>query len=71
MLLAAHVRTNHIHVVVEADLRPERVMNDLKPYASRYLNQLGLDEPARKSWWLWKPVGRRSVHTVAPQQSVE
>jgi REP element-mobilizing transposase RayT len=61
-LLAAHVRTNHVHLVVETGARPERIMNDLKSYASRYLNQLGLDEPARKRWarhgstrWLWKP----------------
>ena len=25
-LVAAHVRTNHVHVVVEAEVRPERVM---------------------------------------------
>jgi hypothetical protein len=37
-------------------------MNDVKSYASRCLNQVGLDEPARKRWarhgstrWLWKP----------------
>ena len=61
-LMAAHVRTNHVHVVVEAEARPERIMNDLKSYASRYLNQLRLDEPSRKRWarhgstrWLWKP----------------
>ena len=60
-LLAAHVRTNHIHMVVETEARPERVMNDVKSYASRCLNQVGLDEPARKRWarhgstrWLWK-----------------
>jgi len=58
-LLAAHVRTNHVHLVVEA--RPERIMNDLKPLASRCLNDRGLDEPGRKRWarhgstrWLWK-----------------
>jgi len=61
-LLAAHVRTNHVHVVIEAEDRPERIMNDLKSYASRYLNQLLLDGTARKRWarhgstrWLWKP----------------
>src|SRR5258708_31882079 len=60
-LLAAHVRTNHVHVVVDADVRPERIMNDLKSYASRYLNQSGLDDPTRKRWarhgstrWLWE-----------------
>ena len=59
-LLAAHVRTNHVHLVVEGEARPERIMNDLKSYASRCLNQTGLDEPARQRWarhgstrWLW------------------
>ncbi|MGH9611260.1 MAG: transposase, partial [Bryobacteraceae bacterium] len=60
-LLAAHVRTNHVHVVVAAEVRPERIMNDLKSYASRLLNKMGLEESARKRWarhgstrWLWK-----------------
>ena len=44
-LLAAHVRTNHVHIVREADAHPARVMNDLKSYASRCLNRIGLDEP--------------------------
>ena len=55
------MRTNHVHLVVEAEARPERVMNDLKSFASRWLNDCGLDEPARKRWarhgstrWLWK-----------------
>ena len=43
-LLAAQVRTNHVPIVVEAEARPERVMNDLKSYASRCLNRRGLDE---------------------------
>jgi REP element-mobilizing transposase RayT len=61
-LLAAHVRSNHVHIVVQGDARPERIMNDLKSYASRCLNALGLDEPHRKRWarhgstrWLWNP----------------
>jgi hypothetical protein len=61
VLLAAHVRTNHVHLVVEADTTPERIMNDLKSYASRCLNQVALDEECRKRWarhgstgWLWK-----------------
>ena len=60
-VLAAHVRTNQVHIVVEAEVRPERVMNDLKSYASRSLNRSGVDEPDRKRWarhgstrWLWK-----------------
>ena len=27
-LLAAHVRTNHAHLVVDGETRPERIMND-------------------------------------------
>jgi transposase IS200 family protein len=49
-LLAAHVRSNHVHVVVEADVQPDRVMNSFKSYASRTLNRLGIDEPERKRW---------------------
>ena len=60
-LMAAHVRTNHVHIVVAAEARPERLMNDFKSYASRCLNRAGLDQPARNRWarhgstrWLWK-----------------
>jgi len=60
-LMAAHVRTNHVHLVIAAEVRPERVMNDLKSFASRRLNQLGFDAADRKRWarhgstrWLWK-----------------
>ena len=60
-LLAAHVRTNHVHAVVEAEVKPEKVMNDFKSYASRSLNRSGFGGPNRKRWgrhgstrWLWK-----------------
>jgi len=75
-LLAAHVRTNHVHVVVEAGVRPEKVMNDFKSYASRGLNQLGSDELGRKQWarhgsthWLWKEQDvRNAIRYVAEEQ---
>jgi REP element-mobilizing transposase RayT len=61
-LLAAHVRTNHVHTVVDAETPPELIMNAFKSYASRRLNRLGPDPPGRKRWarhgstrWLWKP----------------
>lgn len=60
-LLAAHVRSSHVHVIVEAETRPERIMNEFKAYASRELNRLGSDGRGRKRWarhgstrWLWK-----------------
>lgn len=75
-LLAAQVRSNHVHIVVEAEVRPERIMNDLKSYASRSLNRLGLDEPDRKPWarhgstrWLWKPLSvSAEIRYVVAQQ---
>jgi hypothetical protein len=36
--------------VLQAELPPERVMNILKSYASRALNQMGLDDSDRKRW---------------------
>lgn len=42
--MATHVRTNHVHVVAEAGVKPERIMNDLKSYASRSLNQANFDD---------------------------
>jgi REP element-mobilizing transposase RayT len=39
-LHAAHVRTNHVHVVVTAsNVKPEKALNDFKAYASRALNR--------------------------------
>ena len=60
-LLTAHVRTNHVHAVVEAVEKPEKILNTFKSYASRALNHAGLDE-SRRRWtrhgstrYLWKP----------------
>ena len=60
-LLAAHVRSNHVHAIVEAETRPERILNEFKSYASHELNRLARDGPDRKRWarhgstrWLWK-----------------
>src|SRR5919198_3939933 len=49
-LLAAHVRSSHVHVVVEADIRPERILNEFKSYASRELNRMESEGPDRKRW---------------------
>ena len=60
-LLAVHVCSTHVHVVLQAELPPERVMNILKSHASRALNQLGFDGTDRKRWtrhgstrYLWR-----------------
>jgi REP element-mobilizing transposase RayT len=78
-LLAAHVRSNHVHTVVEAEDPPERVMSDFKAYASRHLNRMGLDAKNRKRWarhgstrWLWQPlhVSAAIQYVVAEQGDV-
>ncbi len=60
-LFAAHIRTNHVHVVVEAFREAEFVMNCFKSYASRYLNAAKIDGYSCKRWtrhgstrYLWK-----------------
>jgi REP element-mobilizing transposase RayT len=49
-LLAAHVRTNHVHLVATAGCKPELVLNALKAYSSRALNHLALDSPNCRRW---------------------
>lgn len=46
-LLAAHVRTNHVHAVVEAEQPPEAILQSLKAYATRALNRV---EPKQERW---------------------
>jgi len=62
-LYAAHVRTNHVHVVLSARVEPEKIMNDFKAYSSRALNKSGLDKQIHKRWtkhgstkYLWEPI---------------
>jgi len=75
-LLAAHVRSNPVHTVVEAEARPERIMNDLKSYASRHLSRMGLDQPGRNDGHAMAahdgfgscPMSRRQSSTSSPSR---
>ena len=49
-LLALHVRSNHIHLVIAADREPGRLMSDIKGRASRELTRAGFDDAQRKRW---------------------
>ena len=58
---AIHIRSTHIHVVIQGLTTPEKIMNDFKSYASRALNTSGFENSARKRWtrhgstrYLWK-----------------
>jgi len=61
-LLAAHVRSSHVHIVVSAREPPETVLNSIKAYASRALNQSDGERTRCRRWtrhgstrYLWKP----------------
>jgi hypothetical protein len=43
VLLAAHVRETHVHLVIHGLEPPEKMMVDLKLYASRKLNEARVD----------------------------
>ena len=75
-LFAAHVRTQHIHLVVAAKDDPEKVLHDLKAYASRARTRAGLDGETKRRWtrhgstrYLWKAehIGA-AIHYVVREQ---
>jgi len=49
-LWAVHVRTNHVHVVVTANTKPEKVMNDFKIWCSRRLRETFNESADRDRW---------------------
>ncbi len=75
-LLAAHVRENHVHVVVSGVEQPEKMMNAFKSYASRCLNETDPDGQGRKRWsrhgstrYLWdRKAIEYAVHYVVAEQ---
>ena len=49
-LHALNVRTNHVHSVVSAPCKPEKVMDAFKAYATRRLRQASLIDSETKPW---------------------
>jgi REP element-mobilizing transposase RayT len=45
VLYALHIRTNHVHGIVDAAVSPSRILNDWKAYATRSLR-----DPGRLHW---------------------
>ncbi len=76
LLLAAHVRGTHVHIVICSRETPERLMAYLKHHASRDLNRS--DAVRRRRWtshgstrWLWEPENvDRAIDYVLNQQGV-
>jgi len=59
---AQSVQTNHVHLVINADAKPEKVMNDFKSYMTRGLRRAGLVDSKATVWgrhgstrYLWTP----------------
>jgi REP element-mobilizing transposase RayT len=49
-LWAAHVRTNHVHLVITAACKPEKVMADMKAWCSRRLREAFNESSDRDRW---------------------
>ena len=49
-LVAVNARTNHVHSVVKAPCKPERVMGTFKAYATRQLREAGLFGRDTRPW---------------------
>lgn len=61
-LKAINVRTNHVHAVVSAQTKPERIVDTFKAYSTRKLrfekqfkNNLQIWSRGRSRRYLWKP----------------
>ena len=65
-LYALHVRTNHIHGIVETEALPSRVLNDWKAYATRSLRAAGVIPPDRLVW-----THGGSTHTISSRPALE
>lgn len=62
LLHAQNARTNHVHVVLTAQRKPERIIVDLKANATKFLRDAGLVSASERVWsrgrsrrYLWKP----------------
>jgi REP element-mobilizing transposase RayT len=61
-LLAAHIRSAHLHIVTHAERHPDKVIEDYKAYCTRRLREAGFEPTRRHRWteggskrYLWKP----------------
>jgi len=75
-LLALHVRTNHVHAVIVAPCKPEKVMSDLKAWCTRRLREAKLLGQKDDAWsrhgstlYLWREasVAEKTDYTLNQQ----
>ena len=48
---AVHVRSNHIHIVVSGNAKPERMMRDFKAYATRTIKSSDDNRKFIRKYW--------------------
>jgi REP element-mobilizing transposase RayT len=48
---AIHVRSNHVHIVVSGDAKPERIMGDFKAYATKAIKKNSPNPSVNKKYW--------------------
>jgi REP element-mobilizing transposase RayT len=73
-LIAAHVRTTHVHLVVDRPRDPDRAIADFKSYSSRALTKAGFDSADRKRWargGSTRPLGTNQAAWAAVKYVVE
>ena len=68
-LFTQNCRTNHVHVVVAADLEPERVRDQLKAWGTRRLKEHCHEHGVRErlNWWTTGGSGR----LIGDEESLE
>jgi REP element-mobilizing transposase RayT len=77
-LSAINVRTNHVHLVVSAEIKPELVMNSLKSWCTRRLREVNMVVPDARLWsrhgstrylWVESDVERARAYVVEAQDA--
>lgn len=48
---AVHVRSNHIHIVVSGNAKPEKIMTDFKAYATRAIKDSNDNQKLIRKYW--------------------
>lgn len=48
---AVHIRSNHVHIVVSGDAKPEEMMIDFKTYATRAIKGDGNNQKFIRKYW--------------------
>lgn len=73
-LKAVNARTNHVHVVVSAQIEPERMADSFKAYSTKRLKESGFEfetvwSRGRSRKYLWKPRHvEQAIHYVLYEQ---